>query len=92
MWTMTNRDDENSIIQQFEEEINIASQTLLQAFVGGRKPFLYVRDTLFADNPESLPYCNDTIDVDLADEVEQVELALQRMRNRRVKYECQNPG
>eukprot|EP00973_Karenia_brevis_P009096 1232169-Karenia_brevis.AAC.1 len=68
MWAMTSRDDENSIIQQFEEEVNIASQTLLQEFVGGHKPFLYVRDTLFADNTESLPYCNDTIDVNLADE------------------------
>eukprot|EP00973_Karenia_brevis_P063534 8829104-Karenia_brevis.AAC.1 len=92
MWTMTNRDDENSIIQQFEEEINIASKSLLQEFVGGHKPFLYVRDVLFAENPENLPYCSDTIDTDLADEDGQVELILQHMRNRRHKYECQNPG
>eukprot|EP00973_Karenia_brevis_P028462 3922623-Karenia_brevis.AAC.1 len=67
-WTLANRDDENTIIQEHQEIICFASPTLLHEFVGGHKPFLHVMDTLFADVTWSLPYCQDTIDTNLADE------------------------
>eukprot|EP00973_Karenia_brevis_P087949 12197889-Karenia_brevis.AAC.1 len=73
-WTLANRDDENTIILEHSDVIGFASATLLQEFVGGHKPFLHVMDTLFAGGMWALPYSQDTIDTNLADEEGAAEL------------------
>eukprot|EP00973_Karenia_brevis_P032153 4433715-Karenia_brevis.AAC.1 len=93
---MANRDDENTIILQHSDIIGFAgeqgrSPTLLEEFVGGHRPFLHIIDTLFTGGMWVLPYSQDTIDTNLADQEGATELVLLRMRNRRNVYARQNP-